>query len=254
MTTDVSDPSTPAPAGAKLNVFQRIAGVLFSPADTFTDIVRKPDVLAPMAILLLIGYALTFVIMPLMDWDSIVATQTEQMRKQNPNLTDADVERVSKFTRTIGSFMGYIGPILGVIGWVVIGGAIFLVFRMFGGDGTFKQGLSITVYSWVPLTIFSIVMGIVVFSQHAFDPTKAATIVKSNPAFLVDMKDHPVLYSLLSQFDIFTLATIALLVIGFSIMSRFSRVKSAVIIVSMWLAVILVKVGFAALGAARMKG
>jgi hypothetical protein len=93
-----------------------------------------------------------------------------------------------------------------------------------------------------------------VFSQHAFDPTKAATIVKSNPAFLVDMKDHPVLYSLLSQFDIFTLATIALLVIGFSIMSRFSRVKSAVIIVSMWLAVILVKVGFAALGAARMKG
>jgi len=254
MTTGIAEPAVPPPALEKKNVFARIAGVLFAPADTFQDIVRKPDVLAPLLILLLIGYAVTFVVMPIMDYDSIISAQTEQMRRQNPNLTDADIERVSGFTKTFGRVMGYVGPLFGVIVWAVVAGALFLAFRMFGGEGTFKQAFSVTLYSWVPLTIFSILMGIVAYSRHAFDPTQAATLVKSNPAFLVDMKEEPVLFALLSQFDLFTVATIALLTIGFAVMSRFSKMKSAVIVVSLWLVLVVVKVGFAALGAARMKG
>jgi hypothetical protein len=254
MTTEIAEPAVPPPALGKKNVFERIAGVLFVPAETFEDIVRKPDILAPMLVLILIGYAVTFAIMPIMDWDSIISAQTEQMRKQNPNLTEADVDRMSGFTRSIGKVMGYVTPALGVIVWAVVAGALFLAFRMFGGEGTFKQALSITLYSWVPLTIFSILMAIVAFSRHSFDPTMAATLVKSNPAFLVDMKEQPVLFSLLSQFDLFTIATVALMTIGFAVMSRFSKMKSAVIVVSVWLMLVVVKVGFAALGAARMKG
>jgi hypothetical protein len=255
MTTGIEEPSSrPTPVAAKKSVFARIAGVLFSPTETFEDIVRKPDVLAPMLILLVIGYAVTFVIMPIMDWDSIIAQQTEQMHKSNPNMTDADIERATNMIKTFGRVMGFIGPLFGAILWIIIAGALFLAFRMFGGEGTFKQAVSVTIYSWVPLTLSSILLAIVAFSQHAFDPTRAATIVKSNPAFLVDMKDHPVLFSLLSSFDVFTIATIALLVIGFSILSRFSRAKAAMTIVTLWLVTVAVKVGFAAMGAARMKG
>ena len=256
MSIGTADPESPRPTPltSKKNVFERIAGVLFAPVDTFEDIVRKPDVLAPMLLLLAIGYVVTFVIMPIMDWDSIISAQTEQMHKQNPNMTNADIERATGMIKTFGKAMGYIGPMFGVIGWLVIAGVLFLAFRMFGGDGTYKQALSVTVYSWVPLTISSILLGIVAFSQHAFDPTKAATIVKSNPAFLVEMKEHPVLFSLLSTIDLFTIATIVFLIIGFSVMSRFSRVKSAMTILTLWFAAVAVKVGFAALTAARMKG
>lgn len=253
MTIENAEPASPAPALASKNVFERIAGVLFAPAETFQDIVRKPDVLAPMIILILIGYAVTFVVVPIMDWDSIISAQTEQMRKQNPNMTDADIEKMSGITRSFGKVMGYVGPVFGAIIWLVIAGVLFLAFRMFGGDGTFKQAISITVYAWMPLTIHSILLGIIAFARGAFDPTTAATIVKSNPAFLVDMKEQPVLFSLLSSFDVFTIWTVVLLIIGFSVMSRFSRMKSMVLVLSLWLAMIVVKLGFAALGASRMK-
>jgi FtsH-binding integral membrane protein len=67
------------------------------------------------------------------------------------------------------------------------------------------------------------------------------------------MSEHPVLFSLLSSFDIFTIWTLILLIIGFSTLSRMSRGKSAAIVISLWLFTVVVKLGFAALGASRMK-
>jgi hypothetical protein len=66
------------------------------------------------------------------------------------------------------------------------------------------------------------------------------------------MKEQPVLFSALSSFDLFTIWTIFLLAVGFSAFSRFSKAKSATIIVSLWIVMILIRVGFAAMGAARM--
>jgi len=80
-----------------------------------------------------------------------------------------------------------------------------------------------------------------------------ATLVRSNPAFLVDIKDHPILFALLSSIDIFMIWYLALLIIGFAAISRLSRAKSATIIISLWVLVILIKLGFAALGAVGTK-
>jgi hypothetical protein len=78
--------------------------------------------------------------------------------------------------------------------------------------------------------------------------------VKSNPAFLVDMKEQPILFSLLYNFDVFTIWTIFLLIVGFSTLSKTSKAKAATIVLSLWAAMIVVKLGFAALAASRMKG
>jgi hypothetical protein len=255
MTTGIAEPlSTVPPATAEKNFLQRIIGVLFSPEETFRDIVRRPNVVAPLLLFLVIGYITTIVIMPIMDWDSIIAQQTEAMHKQNPNMTDADVQRMTGITKTMGRVMGYIGPIFGLVWWLVVTGVLFLAFRLFGGQGTFGSAFGVTLYAWVPLTIFSILMTIIARAKGAFDPTHAATIVMSNPAFLVDMKEHPVLFGLLSSFDIFTIWTIILLIIGYAVMARVSKAKSASIVIPLWALMILIKVGFAAMGAARMKG
>jgi hypothetical protein len=92
-------------------------------------------------------------------------------------------------------------------------------------------------------------MAIVVASRGAFNPTEAATLVKSNPAFLVEQKAQPALFSLLSSLDVFTIWTLVLAVFGFSAMSRLSRKTSAVIIFSLWIAFVFVKIGIAALTA-----
>jgi len=75
-----------------------------------------------------------------------------------------------------------------------------------------------------------------------------ATVVKSNLGFLTDPKDHSILFAFLSSFDVFTIWTVVLLIIGFAIISRVSRAKSAAIVVAMWFVAIAIKLGFAALG------
>jgi len=77
--------------------------------------------------------------------------------------------------------------------------------------------------------------------------------LRSNLAFTVDMKTQPVLFSLFGSFDVFTIWTVVLMIIGFAALSRFSKAKSAAIVVSIWAVVIFIKVGFAAIGAARMR-
>jgi hypothetical protein len=256
MTTDAqqSPPGAPPTDIKSKNVFERIAGVLFAPAETFQDIARKPDVLAPLMIILIVGYLTTALVMPKMDMSSITAQQIEQMRKQNPNMGEEQIAQMERFTAASGKVMGWIGPLLGVAWYAILAGILLLAFRLFGGEGTYKRAFSATLYAWIPLVLFGILLTIIVIARGTFDPSTAATLVKSNPAFLVDMKEQPILFSLLTNFDIFTIWTIFLLIVGFSALSKTSRAKAATIVLSLWAAMIVVKLGFAALAASRMKG
>jgi hypothetical protein len=256
MTTDIQQPppGAPLPDPKKKNVVERIAGVLFAPAETFQDIARKPDVLAPLLIILLLGYVSTILVMPKIDISSITAQQAEQMRKQNPNMGEEQLAQMERMTAASVKVFGWLGPLFGVAIYAIVAGIFLLAFRLFGGEGSYKQAFSTTLYAWVPLVLFGILVTIVVMARGTFDPITAATLVKSNPAFLVDMKEQPVLFSLLSNLDVFTFWTIFLLIVGFSTLSKTSRAKAAVIVISLWVAFVVVKVGFAALGASRMNG
>ena len=253
MTTDSAGnppPVSPAETPAK-NSFQRIAGVLFAPAETFRDIARRPDILVPLILLLVIGFVTTALIIPRMDFE---AAFREQMASQNSKMSDADLERAAKMGSAFGKVMAWTGPIWGILIWMIIAGVLLLAHRLFGGEGNFKQALSTVLYSWIPLTINGIVTGIVAVARGGeIDPTSMQTLVKSNPAFLVDMKENPILFAVLSSLDVFTIWTLILLVIGFATLSRLSRARSAAIIISLWLVTVVVKVGFAAMGAARAK-
>lgn len=245
--TAIAEPAVP-----RKKLFERIAGVLFAPAETFEDIARKPDILAPLLLLILIGYATTALVLPRTDFDAVMQMQADQVRKQNPNVTDADIERMGKFGKAIGTVMAWVSPLLMALWYVVVASVLLLAVRLFGGEGTFRQALSGTLYAWIPLTLFGIIMTIVVLARGSFDPTAAATLVKSNAAFLVDMKEQPVLFTLLSAIDVFTIWTVVLLVFAFAAISRLKRGMTATLVVSLWLALILIRLGFAALSASRM--
>lgn len=256
MTTTEIDESQAAPpvAAPKKNVFQRIAGVLFAPAESFEEIVRRPDILAPLLLFIAIGYAGTVITAPRLDYESLLQQQEQAIRKQNPNMDEATRAQIEKITRATTKAGLWVGPILMTIWYFVVAGILFLAFRLMGGEGTFSQAVSATLYAWVPLILYGIVLAIVVLAQGSFDPLTAATAVKSNPAFLVEMKEQPVLFSFLASIDLFTIWTIVLLIFGFSALSKFSRAKSAAIVITLWAVQICVRLGFAALGAARMKG
>lgn len=252
MTQGTAEPYSPPPVTeppAK-NSFERIAGVLFAPVDTFRDIARKPDILVPLIVLLVLALASAIIFVPRMDVDAMVQAQMEQSGRQ---MSDADMAQAAKFSGSLMKVMGYLSPVWAILIWLVIAGVLLLAFRLFGGEGNFKQAFSATLYAWIPNTIGGIITTIIVFARGKVDPTTMATLVKSSPAFLVDQKDNPIAFALLSSLDIFTIWTLILLILGFAALSKFSKGKAAAIVISLWLVTVVVKLGFAALGASRMK-
>src|SRR5687767_619494 len=109
MTTEVSEPRATAP---KRNLFSRIAGVLFAPADAFEEIVRKPDVLAPLLLFVGISYAGTAVLMPRFDYEALKTYTIEQNQKARPGTSAADLDRIARFSAAGAKVFGWLGPLL----------------------------------------------------------------------------------------------------------------------------------------------
>lgn len=228
---------------------ERITGALFSPDETFADIARKPDFLVALLVILVVSTISGVVLAPRLDYESL----RPQMAAKNPNLAPEDLNRAVKMATAIGKVGAYASPLLVVCVFVIVAAVLLLAFRLFGGEGTFRQAFSIVTYAWIPLVIQRLILTIIIAIKGTADVNDISTLVRSNPAFLVDMADHPVLFSFLSSFDLFTIWTMVLLIIGFAYMSRFSKGRSATIILSIWAFITVVKLGFAAMGAAKMK-
>ncbi|MEA2416377.1 MAG: hypothetical protein QOI58_3034 [Thermoanaerobaculia bacterium] len=231
--------ATPAPgAEPKPNPFQRIIGVLFSPDATFASIARRPDWVVPLVLLLLVSLAAGFIMAPHVDFGAAARESMEQ----NKNVKPEDVEKAVRISASIGKVFSYISPVLSLIGLLVIAGVVLLAFRIFGGEGDFKQAFSVTCYASMPTIIKSVVTLVIIVAKGGIIPAQAlATLVRSNLGFLVDYKTNPVAFALLSSFDIFSVWFLALLIIGFSYVARVSKVKAAVTIISLWVLVLLLK-------------
>ncbi|HSP15602.1 MAG TPA: Yip1 family protein [Thermoanaerobaculia bacterium] len=252
MTTDLeAAPPPPVPEESK-DSWQRLGGVLFSPDETFRDIARRPNVLLPLAILFIVSVISAVLLIPRIDFESTVRDQMERSSRA-ASMSPGDMDRAVRMGAALGKAIGYASPVVAIAIWAIIAGVMLTAFRLFGGEGTYKQAFSATLYAWIPLLIKSIVTTAVAMTKSTIDAEQIATLVTSNPAFLLDLKVHPIAFSLLSSIDIFAIWTIVLFIIGFAHLSKVSKAKSATIVISLWAVMIIVKLGFAALGAARMK-
>lgn len=227
----------------KINSFDRVAGVLTAPTETFREISLRPDWLVPL--MLVVGFSLVtyFVIAPHIDMASSIRQQLESRGIKDEKIIERQVEFAEKFSK-------FTAPITAVaipISVLIMAGIVMLAFKLMGATGSFRQYFSITTYSWLPLTIKSVVMAGFIFTRDMVSQMELQTVVKSNLGFLSDPRTSPAVYAFLSSFDIFNLWTVFLLATGLAFASRFSRTRSAAILVVLWAIVILIKVGFASL-------
>jgi len=244
--------ATPAPgAEPKPNSFQRIIGVLFSPDATFASIARRPDWVVPLALIVILSLANGILISSRIDFGA----PAREAMAQNKNMTQEQMDRAEKMSVGMGKVAKFIGPVIAIIVLLIVAGALLLTVRLMGGEGDFKQAFSVTCYAWIPNIIQAIVLTIIVLAKGstAINPQTIPTIVRSNPAFLVDMKTQPMAFALLSSLDLFTIWVIVLLVIGFAYVGRISKAKAAVAVVSLWAVTILFKLIPAALQGLRNK-
>ncbi len=242
----VDEVSPSGQAAPKPNPFERIVGVLFSPNETFASIARQPDWLVPLALMLVISLFAGILIANRVDFASAAREAMEQK-----NIPPDRVESAVKMTAAISKVASYCAPIFSVIGFLVIAGVLLLAFRLFGGEGTFKQAFSVSVYAWIPGLLKSIITLVVLLTRDSMSAEDLAIAVRSNLGFLVSMKSNPMAFAVLTSLDIFTIWVLILFIIGFAYVARVSKAKAATIVVTLWLVTVAFKVVPAAIRSLR---
>ena len=228
----------PQPQPEKVNPFQRIAGVFFSPAETFQSIARRPDWVVPLVLLIIISLLSGWLIASHVDADDLA----RQSMELNPKFASMPVEqqnRMLHFTASMMRATRFIGPLFSIVGLLVIAGALLLGVRAMGGEGNFAQAFSVAIYGWYPRLLKAIIAVIVLMNRKNITIFTLQDPVRSSLGFLADPKTKPVAFALLSSLDIFTFWSLALYVIGYSAISRLSRGKTAAVVITLWVLVVL---------------
>jgi hypothetical protein len=225
---DVVPPSAAEPE--KPNTFERIIGVLSSPGSTFESIVQRPNILVPLLIFVVISIAGSIAVATKVDF----AVMAREAIEANPNIPADKAEGAIGVTKGIMKVTMYASPLLTVLILLITAGICLLGFKMFGGEGTFEQAMSVTTYAWFPRLIRGVLGVIVMFVKSNLTLYDLQNPVMSNLGFLFDPKTQQVGYAIGSAIDIFNLWSLVLLIIGLATMSRLSRVRSAAIVIVLW--------------------
>ncbi len=247
-TIDATPPAAPPPETTpKPSSFERIGGVIASPDSTFESIARRPDWVVPLIVWMVIALASGIIFAQKIDFGAAARMAMEDQ----PDMPADARERGEKIGAAMGKAFAYAAPVMVGIILLIIAAIMHLAFRLFGGEGNFRQSFSATVYAWTPNVIQSILLLIVVLTKSEVDATQLDSLLRSNLAFLVSMKENPLAYTILSSLDIFSIWALVLFSIAFSHVMRMSKGKAAGIVIPLWLVYVLLKLIPAALKTMR---
>ena len=217
-----------------MNFIQRVFGIIISPEKVMKDLEQKPRILFALLLTLFTPVVLIFSVFPMyMEYSRTVMEAT--YAKMNMEVTAEMMEAAvatAKYTGPIGGALGAAGM------WFLGALLLWLVIKIFKGQGTYKQILSIIGYSSVIgalAAISSIVTTLITGTYSELSFTSIAVL-------LPDMKGN-FIYGAAKAIDVFSIWQYAVLAIGTAVVSKLSK-KKAYIIVSCIFAAIVIYTGF----------
>jgi hypothetical protein len=251
---ETSSPPAESAGEAQLNFLQRLIGIYFEPTKTFEDISRKGSWVAMFIVVSILAMASAYVVNLRIDRE----TRIRQSLEMSPiKLSDQQKETALKAAMEhppgVMERFGFLAAPIGIlIAYALMAAAFLLVFVLMGSGLTFKKTLTTTFWAMGPPGIIFSLVSIVL--MYVKDPDKLeldpSMNVASNLGILIaDQKAHPVLTSLLSSLDIFSLWNIVLLSIGFAAVSehKLTTKKAATGVLMLWAIWVLGKAGWKAI-------
>ena len=242
MTDAIPAPPAASIPGPEISAVGRVVGALFSPAETFASIARRPTFLLPLLLWMGLSLGITAVILPKFDWEKMTR---DRMEKSGQTVTDENVQRGVGQAKKFGGVFSYciavISPwVVALMTAVVIWGS----FKAFGWDSTFKQGLGVTAHAFLPGVLKAVLLLFLVWRQEVVDPQAMGDLLRSNLGFLVARDSSKALHSLLLSIDVFSFWSLWLFVIGFAAAAKIKRGSAAGVIVTLWVIVTVIGVAW----------
>ncbi len=234
-TNSVQPPSVDV---AEMNFMQKIIGIFTSPAKTFASIDLKPTILVPL--LLIIAVSLVFVFTA----GDIIKTETLTKQEQAMQERGMDSAQIEDALARIEKFMGITTPIFAVVVPVVVLAVIAGVFLfvgnvILGGKTTFKKVMSVATWSWLVVSLYSLVMLPIVLAKESLQ------VSFSLATFMSEEARQSFLYNLLTKVDIFYIWWLAVFSIGLAVIYKMETRKTAIAVTVVYLIYAVVASSFA---------
>jgi hypothetical protein len=219
-----------------MNEFARLSGVFFEPGKVFADVAQRPRWIAPILISMLIGAGLIYAISTHIGWDQTV----RQTIMNNPRTADLPADQREKAIATgtkVASILGWVGALLGApLSVLIIAGVLTGLFNgLLGTELKFAQTFAITAYALLVRAVLAALLILLVYLKPPEDFN--IQVSPFSPAAYMNRLDNPKwLMSLAGSLDLFTIWSIVLLAIGFSVAAKkLSFTKSLTAIGIPWL-------------------
>jgi hypothetical protein len=214
----------------------RLAGVFYEPGKVFADVAEKPRWIAPILVSILVGLALVYAISTHVGWDQTI----RQAFAANPRMAELPADQREKAIATATKFSsigGWISAILGApLTVLIVAGILTGIFNgLLGTDLKFIQMFAITAYAMVVRALLAALLILLVYLKPVEDFN--IQVSPFSPAAYMNRLENPKwLMSLAGSLDLFTIWTIVLLAIGFSVAARKLSFAKALLTISIpWL-------------------
>ncbi|MHA2407491.1 MAG: YIP1 family protein [Candidatus Ranarchaeia archaeon] len=227
-------PSTPEapiyafrePVEPPLSFWQKIRGVFLKPEPTFKKIASKTDLIGPFFILLIQGLLLSIGLTFFYSNITFVGDMSSFLPPEF-GLTPADL---TAFLQAIMAPIMVVSSLFGVLfGFVVVGALYWIITKIAGGQGKFRDTLSVFGYASIPLWFSAIVTSIIyltplffTFPPPTIDLSTFAVINTGLPPEFALVNDTMVI--------IMELYSAVLFAIGLQHVHKFSRNKALAVI------------------------
>jgi Yip1 domain len=216
VTDTLSPPSGIGPAAPK-GLAARIAGVVFSPGETYRSIAAHPRVLGVLAVVTLVTAAA---------WLGFLSTEVGQnaaldyqmraIESLGINLPDEAYDRMEQQAGGMGRYFGSVGFLITVpLICTIVAGIILLIFNVaLGGDATFKQAFAIVVHAEVLIALQQLFVLPLNYVRETM--TSATTLA----VFLPMLDEASFFARLLGWIDLFRIWWIVNLAIGAAVLYK----------------------------------
>jgi hypothetical protein len=248
--SQLSQPPQLAQEPAPLSEGQRLINTFFAPSKTFTDLRRNASWWVPFLIMAIVSLLFVYVVDQKVGFQKVAENQIQSQPKQADRMErmpadqrEKAMQQQIKFTR-IFSYAFFIF----ILGWYTIVAAVLLATLKFGAsaDVKYKTLFALIIYASVPALLKSLLAILSLLAGVSSDGFTFQNPVATNPGYFVDRATHPVLGSLLTSFDIFTIWTLALTAIGITCISKVKRGTAFAIVFGWFAFVVLIGVGVTA--------
>lgn len=231
---------------------RRVVSVLFSPGKTFQEIGERPTWGVALVVLLVVAGISSTVVLSKIDLssqESMIRDRLEERGMSGEELERA-VEQAVTFTEKSKPFWPVAGLVFSVAFYLFAALLLWGGVTLAGGQARFVTALSTTLHGLMPQAVLALLTIPVALSQGTIDPETAqsGSILASNLAVFAPEDTGAGVLALLSSLDFFTIWSVILLIIGFSVTARVSKGASAAVVIGCWIIAIAVKAGLAALG------